>query len=446
VPPNQRFVELERELQQARDDVQSTREEMQTSQEELKSTNEELQSTNEELQSTNEELTTSKEEMQSMNEELQTVNQELQSKVDDLARSNNDMRNLLNSTDVATLFLDSDLLVRRFTTQTTKIIKLIPSDAGRPITDIASELDYPDLAEDGREVLRTLVFKEKQVSARDGRWFSVRIMPYRTLENVIDGLVITFSDSTASKLLETALREQASQLRQLTESLPNLVWGCRPDGSCDYLSHQWLEYTGVNEQEQLGFAWLDRLHPEDRDRARDEWKAAVRSGTSLNTELRIRSEDGSYRWFKSRSVPIRDGHGVLVKWYGTHTDVDDLKMAASVKENAATKLASILKWTSDAALVLDHDLVMVYCNEAVEVVLGKRPGELVGRGLFDAFPEAVGTPFETALRDLRRGDFASSPQHLSLGKAAVSVVHPEMRGGFTLLLRPAQEGSGKKRQ
>src|SRR5262249_23127262 len=159
-------------------------EEMQTSQEELKSTNEELQSTNEELQSTNEELTTSKEEMQSMNEELQTVNHELRTKVDELSRSNNDMKNLLNSTDIATLFLDGDLLVRRFTTQTAKLIKLLPGDAGRPVTDIATDLDYPDLTDDAREVLRTLAFREKQVPARDGRWFTVRIMPYRTLENV----------------------------------------------------------------------------------------------------------------------------------------------------------------------------------------------------------------------------------------------------------------------
>src|SRR5262249_53600437 len=227
-----RIVELEQEVTRAREEVQTTREEMQTSQEELKSTNEELQSTNEELQSTNEELTTSKEEMQSLNEELQTVNHELQAKVDELSRSNNDMKNLLNSTDIATLFLDGDLKVRRFTTPTARIIKLIPGDTGRPITDIASDLDYPALAHDAPEVLRTLVFVEKQVATREGRWFTVRIMPYRTLENVIDGLVITFTDASASKALEDALRDQASQLRQMAESLPNLVWGCRPDGAC----------------------------------------------------------------------------------------------------------------------------------------------------------------------------------------------------------------------
>jgi two-component system CheB/CheR fusion protein len=170
---------------------------MQTSQEELRSTNEEQQSTNEELQSTNEELTTSKEEMQSLNEELQTVNTELQAKVDELSRSNNDMKNLLNSTDIATLFLDNDLKVRRFTPQATKIIKLIPGDAGRPITDLASDLLYPELTTDAKEVLRKLGFAEKSVNARDGRWFTVRIMPYRTMDNRIDGVVLTFANITA---------------------------------------------------------------------------------------------------------------------------------------------------------------------------------------------------------------------------------------------------------
>src|SRR5262249_31685886 len=210
-----RLAELEGEVQRAREEIQTTREEMQTSQEELKSTNEELQSTNEELQSSNEELSTSKEEMQSLNEELQTVNHELQAKVDELSRSNNDMKNLLNSTDVATLFLDGDLNVRRFTTETTKIIKLIPADAGRPITDISSALNYPDLADSAREVLRTLMFNEKVVSTRNDEWYTVRILPYRTLENVIDGVVITFNNVTAAKKLEATLRDQMDQLQQM---------------------------------------------------------------------------------------------------------------------------------------------------------------------------------------------------------------------------------------
>jgi len=203
---------LEAKLQQAEEALQIAREEMQTSQEELQSTNEELQSTNEELQSTNEELTTSKEEMQSMNEELQTVNQELVGKVDGLSRSNDDMNNLLNSIDIATLFLDPELRVRRFTPQALDIIQLISTDIGRPITDLVNRLDYPELVEDAREVLRTLIYCERQVSANNDRCFRVRIMPYRTQANHIDGLVVTFVDITALKELESTMREALSAL------------------------------------------------------------------------------------------------------------------------------------------------------------------------------------------------------------------------------------------
>ncbi len=203
---NAQVASLEQELGQVRAETQAMHEQMQTSQEELKSANEELQSTNEELQSTNEELTTSKEEMQSLNEELQTLNAELQSKVDELSRASNDMKNLLDSTDIATLFLDKELNVRRFTTQATNIIKLIPSDVGRPVTDLVSDLRYPMLSEDVHETLRTLTSQQQEVSARDGRWFNVRIMPYRTLDDRIDGVVMTFTDVTEAKKLEAKLR------------------------------------------------------------------------------------------------------------------------------------------------------------------------------------------------------------------------------------------------
>ncbi len=212
-----RLIELVNDLQQSREEAKSTREEMQSSQEELKSTNEELQSTNEELQSTNEELTTSKEEMQSMNEELQTVNHELQAKVTELYRTSNDMRNLLDSTEIATLFLDDTLCVRRFTLQTRRVYKLIPGDTGRLITDIVTDLQYPTMAQDAQQVLRSLVFSEKDMPTADGRWFKVRIMPYRTHENRIDGLVMTFLDITQSKKLEAELIATQIKLKALME-------------------------------------------------------------------------------------------------------------------------------------------------------------------------------------------------------------------------------------
>ena len=153
-----------------------------------------------------------------MNEELQTLNSELQVKVDELSWASNDMKNLLDSTDIATLFLDKDLNVRRFTPQATKIIKLIPADVGRPITDLVSDLNDPTLADDVRAVLRTLTSTEKPVAARDGRWFTTRIMPYRRLDDRIDGVVITFADITASKTLEAKLRaKQAGLVKRVAE-------------------------------------------------------------------------------------------------------------------------------------------------------------------------------------------------------------------------------------
>jgi PAS domain-containing protein len=196
-------------LQQARDEIQTLREETRASKEELQSANEELQSTNEELQSANEELTTSKEEMQSMNEELQTVNAEMQNRLDDLALAQSDMKSLLNSTDIAMLFLDPGLNVKRYTERASKLINLRESDIGRPLSDLTTTLQYPTLHDDAQETLRTLVHCEKQILTDDARWFSVRIMPYRRLDNVIDGAVITFVDITATKELELKLRQKA---------------------------------------------------------------------------------------------------------------------------------------------------------------------------------------------------------------------------------------------
>ena len=211
---SQRETELERELMQARQVWQTANAEMQISQEELKAGNEELQSSNEELQSTNEELTTTKEEVQSLNEELKTVNFELQDKLDDLSLVTNDMKNLLDSTKIATLFLDNTLCVKRFTNQMSVVSQLISSDAGRPITDIASDLFYPELTEDVREVLRTLNTVEKQVMSVNGYWFNARILPYRTLDDKIDGVVITFVDISDSKALEAELRITKLALEQ----------------------------------------------------------------------------------------------------------------------------------------------------------------------------------------------------------------------------------------
>lgn len=218
VNADERREALAAEVQFLREELKATRDEMQTSQEELKASNEELQSTNEELQSANEELTTSKEEMQSMNEELESVNRELMARVSDMSQASDDMKNLLNSTAIATLFLDDQMRVRRFTTQARSIFKLIASDVGRPITDLVNSLHYPQLASDAQEVLRSLVFHEVQVAGEGQTWFHVRTMPYRTQDNRIDGVVITFVDITALKALENAVAEALAALHTSGQS------------------------------------------------------------------------------------------------------------------------------------------------------------------------------------------------------------------------------------
>ena len=210
---------LMRELEFTKQRLQRTIEELQTSNEELKSTNEELQSTNEELQSTNEELETTKEELQSLNEELVTVNSELQGKLEALADANDDLQNLLNSTEVATIFLDNDLRIKRFTSEAKRVSNLITIDVGRPLSDIVSKLTSDRLVEDAQDVLQTLVVKERDVQTADGSWFFMRILPYRTSKNIIDGLVLTFLDITKMKKAEQVVEAARGVAASIVETV-----------------------------------------------------------------------------------------------------------------------------------------------------------------------------------------------------------------------------------
>lgn len=210
----QLIASLSSQLQAKEEYLQSAYEELETANEELKSSNEEMQSVNEELQSTNEELETSKEELQSINEELATVNTELQNKVADLSRLNNDMNNLLSGSGIATIFVDTKLCVLRFTPSMSQIINLINSDVGRPVGHIVSNLvGYDRLVADLQKVLDTLESQERRVQSTSGLWFQMRIRPYRTIENVIEGVVITFVDVTEMKRAEDSLEKANRQLR-----------------------------------------------------------------------------------------------------------------------------------------------------------------------------------------------------------------------------------------
>ncbi|GJQ58598.1 MAG: chemotaxis protein CheR [Candidatus Scalindua sp.] len=214
-----RLAALEQELKSTREYLQTTIEELETSNEEMKSANEELQSTNEELQSTNEELETSKEELQSTNEELQTVNSEHQDKITELSHANNDLHNLLASTEIGTIFLDTNLCIKRFTPSVSKIFNLISSDIGRPISDITSTVIHEDIYQDAKDVLNTLKHFEVELQVKDGNWFSLRIQPYRTEENLIDGIVVTFVDITKSKKAQERAEESENYAKAIFDTI-----------------------------------------------------------------------------------------------------------------------------------------------------------------------------------------------------------------------------------
>jgi two-component system CheB/CheR fusion protein len=207
-----RETELQQELERTHDSLQTTIAELQAANEELRSTNEELQSINEEHQSTNEELESSKEELQSLNEELITLNSELSAKVEQANKVENDLKNLLDSLRIGVIFLDTEMRIVRYTPEATSLVKLIPGDIGRPIDDLVSSA--PELARNARVVLNKLVPKEIEVQKEDGTWFLVRITPYRTLDNVIGGVVLTFDDITAGKQLDEAARRYAENILQ----------------------------------------------------------------------------------------------------------------------------------------------------------------------------------------------------------------------------------------
>jgi two-component system CheB/CheR fusion protein len=314
VPKPDRIAELERELQYTRETQQSTLEQLETANEELKSTNEEMQSTNEELQSTNEELETSKEEMQSLNEELQTVNAELQDKVEELSRANNDMKNLLNGTNIATIFLDNELNIKRYTEQAKKVIRLIPSDVGRQIGDLVSTLHYDRLVDDARDVLRTLAFKETEVRGEGDAWYLMRILPYRTVENVIDGLVLTFVDITTVRALEHGQRRLLDGLR----NSPTRVFAHDAELRYTWSSGELFgrspgELEGKTDEEVFGA------------RARDliALKKNVCQTLTGARQIVAMQLDGSERRFQIYAEPVRDAKGDLTGLLCVATDLAD---------------------------------------------------------------------------------------------------------------------------
>lgn len=373
---NAAIHELEKELLEKDEYLQNTIEELETTNEELKSANEEAQSTNEELQSTNEELETSKEELQSVNEELTTTNNELNLKIEQLNKVSNTLKNLLSSTQIATIFLDKKLKIFSFTPAVSAIIDLIESDIGRSLEQFTNKLEYADFMKDARRVLHTLVPKEREVTTPDHRYFWMRIIPYRTLDDTIEGLVITFTDITEKKRQEEELDQHRHHLEELvkkkgaelqkSEERFREISAVSSDYSYSYTVSEKgdfkLQWTFGNFRKLTGYSEFDILkgdnqkviiHPDDLDQVR-KGKQKLLEGETVVNEVRIITKSGKTKWIREKAVPAWDEKKQRINQIiSTIQDITEIKKSEQIiieKEkmfSRTERVANIGSWEWD---------------------------------------------------------------------------------------------------
>lgn len=321
---------LEGELRLMKERLQSTIEELETTNEELKSSNEEYQAINEELQSANEELETSKEELQSVNEELRTVNSELAYRVNELAKANSDLKNLLESTQIATIFLDNDLRVNTFTPSATDIFHLIETDLGRPLAHIAARIVHDEMEEDVRRVLRTLKAVEREVGdPRTGARYLLRVLPYRSIDNFIAGAVLTFLDITAAVRAEEALRKSEQRLALAQAAAHIGTWTRDAAATAQWWSPTMYELHGLPHGDTPPADTQVAFHDDDeRDRFTQAIAAAFAGPGDLNIEYRVRHRLTGERWLASiAQVESHPAVGQPAQLVGVTLDISDQKQA-----------------------------------------------------------------------------------------------------------------------
>jgi two-component system CheB/CheR fusion protein len=329
-----RLTELEAELNLTRENLQAMVEELEATNEELKSANEELQSNNEELQSSNEELDSSREELQSLNEELTTLNAELHDKNELVSKTNDDLNNFVNRTDIAIILLDDGLKIRSCTPATSDIFNIRKIDSGRPIDEITSRLVYDKMVDDAHEVIRTLQPKEVEVQRKDGYWFNMRISPYRTAQNVINGLVVSFLDINEQKKATALLRETTDYLDNLFNyaSAPITVWNS--DLKITRFNNAFAQLTGRNSDEMLGKTVDILIPPDKRANALKEINRTTVEGQRWEAvEIPIHHADGSIRTVLWNSATIFDTNGKTpIATIAQGQDITDRKKIEQLKD------------------------------------------------------------------------------------------------------------------
>ena len=312
-------LRLHAELKAAQEALVASRTGHDVTIQELRAANEELQSTNEEYRSTAEELETSREELQSINEELHTVNAELKSKLERLSVAHSDLQNLTMVMEVGTLFLDTELRIKMFTPPVTDIINITHLDFGRAVTDFTHRLDHPFLVDEAREVLRTLTPIEREVRSTSGNYYVMRMRPYRTVEDRIEGVVVTFVDITARLKMESALSRSDQQFRALIRASSQVLYRMNPDWTemRELFGGGFLSNAAAPRQ-----SWLEHYIPkEDVARVQEVLEQAIKSRSIFDLEHRVMREDGTVGWTHSRAIPILDSDGQIVEWFGSADDV-----------------------------------------------------------------------------------------------------------------------------
>jgi two-component system CheB/CheR fusion protein len=445
--------QLEAELQTVRQDLQTTIEELESANEELKSSNEEVMSMNEELQSANEELETSKEELQSLNEELTTLNSQFQDKIAEMEVTNNDLANLLGSTDIATVFLDTHFRVKRFTPATTRLLSLLAGDLGRPIETFAHKFSDSDLLADCKAVLEALTPREKEIHTHDGRVCLRRVMPYRTLDNKIEGVVLTFTDVTA--LRQATERERLLAAVLLGSSDAVVVRDLA--GRITVWNHSAARMYGYSEAEAVGMS-AEVLVPPALRAVTEEMFGRLTAGEAVHSwETQRLCKDGRVLDVWATRTTIQDDAGRPVAVASIERDITERKrveetireLNASLERRIAERTAelrdsnqrleTILATAAEGVVTFTEDRTVESFNQAAERIFGYAAAEVVGQKVDLLIPgahaeevtsrfaghltPAAGRPAGTQRVLGRRKDGSTFPMELSVS---------EVRDGRTL--------------
>jgi two-component system, chemotaxis family, CheB/CheR fusion protein len=365
--------QLENELKTTRADLQSANEDLEGANEELKSSNEELISTNEELQSANEELQTSKEELQSLNEELETVNSELRQKVGELGVANSDLQNLFSATQVATIFLDREQKLAKFTPAATTLFRFIDSDLGRPLSDLAPRFAGTDLLADVAEVLRTLVPVEREIRAGEA-WFVLRVLPYRTLDDAIAGAVVTFADVTKLKRAETALRESERLLKDVIDGSPSMVFLKDLQGRFLTVNKPLETLLGMSRDRLKGMTDYDLFPPERAEYYREHDRQVAQTRRPIDVEEVIDLPDGQHVFLASK-FPLFDSAGRLYGVGAISHEITERKQA----EELVQRYAGLLRLSQDAIHVRRVGGPIEFWNAGAERLYGFAEEQVLGR-------------------------------------------------------------------